>query len=261
VFCLIADHRISLGAFIIISNEMVAPDYCRITFSAPMIAQKAEPGQFCMIYMPSDQGFMLPRPFSILSASRTAGEISFFYKLVGRGTRILSQAKKGSKLKLMGPLGNSFPPVESGALLVAGGLGIAPLVFLISSVSVQFTLIYAARTAGELVSPLPGLLEPGENILPVTEDGSKGHCGNALDIAREYLPTTNILYACGPNVMLHSLAHICRSKGIQGWLSLEERMACGIGACRGCSVKTINGYNRVCHEGPVFSTGEVFLDA
>jgi dihydroorotate dehydrogenase electron transfer subunit len=240
---------------------MIAPDFCKITFAAPAIAQKAEPGQFCMIYMPSDRGFMLPRPLSIFSADRTEGKLSFFYKKVGRGTKYLSQTEPGSYLKLLGPLGNSFPPAESGALMVAGGMGLAPLAFLISSSTVPLTLIHAAKTAEELVSPLAEVPTAEVNIVAVTEDGSEGRRGSALDIACEYLPGTKTLYACGPTAMLQSLAQVCRSRGIQAWLSLEEKMACGIGACRGCSVQTNSGYSRVCHDGPVFSAGEVYPDA
>lgn len=232
-----------------------------MTILAPELAGLARPGQFCALYMPKACGFMLPRPLSIFSADSKEGAVSFFYRTLGRGTNILSRLAPGHHLKVLGPLGNGFPAPQEGALFIAGGMGIAPLNFLSSQTKTSFTLLHAAQKEADLAYPgsVPALGEG--KYFAATEDGSRGFKGNAVEAAAEFLPAASQVFACGPAGLLQALAKICRQNNLAGWLSLEEKMACAIGACRGCVTATTQGYLRVCHDGPVFSASEVYLDA
>lgn len=236
--------------------------YCRVTLKAPLIVEKAEPGHFVMFYMPRHKGFLLPRPFSIYSLDRDREELTLFFEIKGRGTKDLAAAlSEKFQCRLLGPLGKGFPPPPSGSIFLAGGLGIAPLVFLASSTEVPRTLIYAVKTAGQLACPAEDLNMPGLSVHFVTEDGSRGHKGSAIDFLYYHIAEAAALYACGPKQMLTKAAEIGFKAGVETWISLEERMACGIGACLGCVAGTSKGYRRVCCDGPVFPAGEVDFDA
>ncbi len=249
----------SPGEWTITGRQYIAPAYCRLTFHAPAIANQALPGQFVMAFMPSGGKHMLPRPFSIFSADRGRGEVSLFFMVKGPGTELMAGLDRGDCLKLMGPLGKGFPALPKNALLVAGGIGIAPLAFLAASAVRPGLLIYGARTAEHLVCPPDELKLPGLTVVETTEDGSRGYKGTASDLAGRFLPGKEALFACGPVQMLVELNKIRLQAGIPAWFSMEERMACGIGACLGCVVETACGYRRVCRDGPVFPAGEVFF--
>ncbi len=213
-----------------------------------------------MVYMPSEHGHMLPRPLSIFRTDREKGELSLLFEIKGRGTKLLSGADQGSSWILLGPLGTGFPPPPPKSLLVAGGIGIAPLAFLAETAAHPVTLVYGARTAGQLICPSADLDLPGIKLVSVTEDGSRGESGTAIDICRRLLAEADAIFACGPNEMLSAVGLLARRAGSPAWVSMEERMACGIGACLGCAVKTKEGYKRVCRDGPVFPAEEVFVD-
>lgn len=240
----------------VIENRTIGPGYCRLTLLAPAIVQNASPGQFVMLYLPPGRQQQLPRPLGIFKVDRERGELVFFFQVKGEGTRILANAGAGSTLKLLGPLGTGFPALPANSLLVAGGMGIAPLTYLATAADQPCTLIYAARTAAQLVCPVTDLEIPGVTLLVVTEDGSRGESGTALDLLSRLLNTDanryQTIFACGPRSMLKAVAELGRLRGLPTWISLEERMACGIGACLGCAVAAIDGYKRVCHDGPVF---------
>jgi dihydroorotate dehydrogenase electron transfer subunit len=182
----------------------------------------------------------------------------------GYGTLWLSQQKKGDKLDLLGPLGNGFT-VDSGSrnlLLVAGGIGIAPLVFLAERAKSQgksVRLLLGARTAKGLYPN--GLLPKGIEVELVTEDGSLGGKGMVSEYVISHLDWADQVYACGPKAMYESIAREMSerrvSKPVQ--VSLEVRMGCGMGACYGCSIPTKQGMKRVCLDGPVFDLNEVLL--
>ena len=240
----------------VVENRVIAPGYCRLTLQAPAIAGKACPGQFVMLYLPPGRQQQLPRPLSIFRVDRERQEITLFFQVRGEGTGILASAEPGSLLKLLGPLGTGFPPVPANSVLVAGGIGIAPLVYLAAEAVKPCSLIYAARRADQLVCPPADLKMAGANLLEVTEDGSRGEMGSATDLLARLLNSDhssyNAIFACGPRPMLQAVADLGRKNRMPTFVSLEERMACGIGACLGCAVATTDGYKRVCHDGPVF---------
>lgn len=242
------------------NKQIIAPGYCRLTLHAPLIAREVYPGQFVEVYMPPEHQPMLPRPFSVYKANQKTGEIVILFEIKGQGTRLIAAAEAGASLKLLGPLGNGFPELPSGAVLVAGGMGIAPLVFLASSTDLPRTLIYGAPTVAQLACPSSDLDMPGLTILEATEDGSKGDQGTTVDLLLRCINNAGAVFACGPCPMLQAVKNISARAAVKVWVSVEERMACGIGACVGCAVAAPGGYKRVCKDGPVFAAEEVILN-
>ncbi len=223
-----------------------------------------------MVKVPSPAGEpLLRRPLGYLARDAAAGRLSLLVQKVGRGTEMLARVRPGEELAVLGPLGRGWTLPEQGpVLLVAGGIGIVPLYDLacISAPRLEVTLIYGARCGEELHAreALAGL--PLELIL-ATDDGSCGMCGTSLHVLpRLTLGRFKSYFACGPAPMLAGLQKTMAAAGVPGELSLEERMACGFGACLGCAVR-IRGaggepvHRRVCADGPVFPAAEVILDA
>jgi dihydroorotate dehydrogenase electron transfer subunit len=249
---------------------------------APDIAVAAQPGQFITVRC---RDFTLRRPFSIHQSSPLTGEnsgegeIALLFKIAGKGTLWLSQRQTGESIDILGPLGEGFsiPPTKSGQsknlLLVAGGIGIAPLVLFMQHASSQhqITLIHGASTAAQLypfssagkkrskLSHLPN----GVQFIPVTEDGSMGQKGRATDILPDFLDWADQVYACGPADMYKAMAEMSlRAKRSNLKLkkcqvSLEVRMGCGFGACYGCTINTKKGLKRICRDGPVFELDDI----
>lgn len=245
----------------IVKNIQVINDrYCKLTLKAPAQAAKALPGQFVMLYLPGEYGPMLPRPFSIFAADREKELISLLFEIRGRGTDLAAGIDEGSGIKLLGPVGSNFPEPPPGALLLAGGLGIAPLAFLVKNTKIPVTIIYAVQKADCLACQPEELTRPGLTLLLASEDGSIGYEGSALDLLAIHLEQASALYSCGPRKMLSKAASMAAKAGVECYISLEERMACGIGACLGCVTETAQGYKRVCSDGPVFAAAEVVFD-
>lgn len=245
----------------IVKNIQVINDrYCKLTLKAPAQAAKALPGQFVMLYLPGEYGPMLPRPFSIFAADREKELISLLFEIRGRGTDLAAGIDEGSGIKLLGPVGSNFPEPPPGALLLAGGLGIAPLAFLVKNTKIPVTIIYAVQKADCLACQPEELTRPGLTLLLASEDGSIGYEGSALDLLSIHLEQASALYSCGPRKMLSKAASMAAKAGVDCYISLEERMACGIGACLGCVTETAQGYKRVCSDGPVFAAAEVVFD-
>ena len=243
----------------VLEKRVIAPGFCRLVFYAPEIVCQASPGQFVMIHMPSSARHMLPRPYSVCSVDSDRGELVVFFEIGGRGAEMLADVEPGASLRILGPLGRGFPEVLPGSLLIAGGMGVAPLVFLAASTKVERTLIYGSRSSSRLAFPPEELSLPGLTVIETTEDGSRGIKGTACDVAETIMLDSSAVFACGPRHMLAAVAALAQQFGVKAWVSVEERMACGIGACLGCVVKTENGYLRVCKDGPVFPAGEVNL--
>ena len=252
------------------SNVEIMPGIHLMWIEAPDIAVVAQPGQFITVRCGD---LTLRRPFSVHQVSPQ--EIALLFKVAGKGTLWLSQRQTGERLDVLGPLGKGFS-IESGArnlLLVAGGIGIAPLVFLMQYAKSQhqITLIHGASTAAQLypfssagkkrskLSPLP----EGVQFVPVTEDGSMGKKGMATDILPDFLDWADQMYACGPADMYKTIAEMsCRAKQSNRKLrkcqvSLEVRMGCGFGACYSCTINTEKGLKQVCRDGPVFELDDI----
>ena len=239
----------------VIDNKEISPSVYLIWLESPAIAHESKPGQFVMVRC--EDGTILRRPFSIHQRDRN--RIALLYSLVGKGTRWLSKHQTGHGIDLLGPLGNGFS-IHSGSknlLLVAGGIGIAPLCFLakeavIHKLSVK--LLSGASTS-ELLYP--------QDLLPcavetATEDGTTGLKGMVTDLLPDYVNWADQIFACGPMPMYRDMhAKIAQMKGKPVQISLEVRMGCGFGMCFGCTVKTRSGLKQVCKDGPVFDLEEI----
>lgn len=242
------------SSYKIISNKRLCADYFELKVKANT-AKVCCPGQFFMITVP---GVFLRRPISVHDVKNR--NISFLYKAVGKGTKILSELDFG-EIQMLGPLGNGYNlknDKKSSNVIVAGGTGIASVHYLASKLKRKGVLFYGARSKNDLLC-LDKFRKLGWKIFVSTEDGSKGHKGLVTEILAKKLQEGNTLYACGPNPMLKAVLKIAKEKKVSGYVSLEEKMACGIGNCQGCAVK-INGiYKMTCKDGPVFKIEEVEL--
>ena len=250
------------------------------------IAKHSKPGQFVMVGSGSE-AHLLRRPISICGADGNKGTLRLVYRRVGYGTGELSEREAGERVDLMGPLGNGFPAERtaeryadqtaektaenSRILLIAGGIGAPPLLFLsgyLRKAGVKREDITAALGYG---SALPGLFlreefEENAQTIIATDDGSAGFKGRVVDAAAGNNLTPDIIFACGPYPMLKAVKEFALKTGAEAYISLEERMACGAGACLGCVTKTLKPDShslvnnaRVCKEGPVFNACEVEL--
>jgi len=219
-----------------------------------------QPGQFYMIQTGTACDPLLKRPFSIYSIHEN--RLSFLYRIRGKGTSSLSQLREGDRLQVIGPLGNSYPEPDGDFIAVAGGIGIASLFAFMSKYRRRAYLFYGAMNKDELVM-LDVVRELSKETFISTIDGSDGRKGLITDELRDFLDQAILarrpaqVYACGPVPMLRALAEIARSNSLSCYSSLEEHMACGIGACLGCMVKTVAGQQRVCKEGPVFNVEDL----
>jgi len=249
----------------IIYNKRTRGNYYYASFSAPSIAKEASPGQFVTIRVSNGREALLRRPLSIHRAN--ALKIEFMYEVVGKGTEILSQKKTGEYLDVIGPLGNGFDyrlPITDYRLpiLVAGGMGVAPLVFLAEKLrGIKNIALIGAKTKNQILCEKE-FKDLGCEVKISTDDGSRGFKGRATDLLQDLLRAMSqepraAIYACGPRPMLKEVSSISKRHNIPAQLSLEEHMACGIGACLGCAVETRDGYKRVCKDGPVFTADEI----
>ena len=248
------------------SNEAILSfsdaNYFLMQVNAPEIAAESTPGQFCMLKCGPDS--LLRRPLSIHAAT-PLGQVAFLYDDKGKGKSWLSKMSAGAELDIIGPLGNGFT-VDSNShnlLLAAGGLGIAPLMFLAEraiSLGIGVTLIAGARLKEALYPD--SLLPPGMEVIRVVEsmeNDARYHQGKVTDIIPAYLEGVDQVFACGPLAMLEAIRGLVDNKAVAIPLqvSLEVRMGCGTGACYGCSIRTSRGMQRVCKEGPVFNIKDI----
>ena len=228
-----------------------------ISLECPEIAAEARPGQFVMVNCGENT---LPRPFSINRITEN-GELSLYFAVLegGTGTRWLSGRKPGDVVKVLGPLGNGFTIDETShnLLLIGGGMGIAPLVFLTEE-SVKegktVTLLYGTQNQDRY--PVESAL-PEVDTVNATEDGSIGHHGMITELIPEYIDKTDQVFICGPSAMYNYIKSQDIIKNKPAQVSLEVRMACGRGICYGCTIQTLNGIKRVCEDGPVFDFNEI----
>jgi dihydroorotate dehydrogenase electron transfer subunit len=226
----------------------------------PVIGPK--PGQFYMIEVSDSYDPILKRPFCCLR--RTPETLQFLYTVRGKGTALMREFRKEHVINIIGPLGNGYPEPPEGytPVVIAGGTGIVSLFSLIEKNFDSSYVIYGAKTKDDLLM-LNELGKQGIRLTACTDDCSYGEDGKVNEIfmkfltSHESLHASCMLYVCGPRPMLKKVAGIARDYGIKGYASLEENMACGFGACLGCSVKTVHGYQRVCKEGPVFPLEEI----
>ena len=243
----------------ITKNTKLNEQFAHLAFKCK-IASELKCGQFVYVRLTDSVEPLLRRPFSVAWIDKD--EINIVYKIIGKGTNLLSGKRVGEQLDVMGPLGKGFSfHSDKEVVLVAGGIGIASLVSLTRMCKQNgMKLFYGARNESEFISQHFLDLEPNE-IEYVTEDGSRGHKGyvtGALDLYLQGHNTKNIfMYTCGPLPMLEAVVKMANKYGIDGEANLEERMGCGVGACLGCATQTASGVKMVCKDGPVFSFKEL----
>lgn len=252
----------------VVSQKQIGTGIYDLTIQTKEIAAAAKAGQFVSVYS-NDASKLLPRPISLCGIDRKAGTLRLVYRVTGEhtGTEEFSRLQAGDTMKIMGPLGNGFT-VERGrkAFLIGGGIGVPPMLQLakeMKDAGENFQIVMGYRDAGTFL--LDEFKEQGESFV-ATEDGSVGTKGNVLDAIRENHLDADVIYACGPTPMLRALKAYAEEQNMTCYVSMEERMACGIGACLACVCNSTekdahsNVKNkRICKEGPVFNAKEVEL--
>lgn len=244
------------------SQAQLAEGIFSMWLGAGEMAKAAVPGQFIAVY-PNDSARLLPRPISICETDPEKELLRIVYRVAGEGTKELSSCRAGDTLSIMGPLGNGFPLKDKKALLIGGGIGIPPMLELAKALSCEKTAVLGYRDSQTFLAEEIGKYA---GLAVATEDGSAGTKGTVLDAIKAQGLKADIIYACGPTPMLRALKEYAAKEGIECWISLEERMACGVGACLGCVChsKDVDEHSnvrnkRVCKDGPVFLADEVEL--
>ena len=241
----------------ILSHETPIEGVDVLTLTAPQIARTALPGQFVQISVPVHGGF-LRRPLGIAEVSRTDEWIRLIYRQVGRGTASLAEAAPQGLVSVLGPLGRGFNTSLQHPLLVGGGMGLTPLLFFAAEHE-NVSVLMGGRTQEELF--WEEIYRPHvRDCFITTDDGSYGTQGFVTTLLPELLHKGDYdgIAVCGPPVMMERVAALAAEHGIPCEVSLEKRMACGLGACLSCAVDTKSGRRKVCKDGPVFPAGEVY---
>ena len=244
----------------IIRHTSLSDGIFDMTLKAEEIAKEAKAGQFISVYL-NNKSKILPRPISICGIDKEAGTLRIVYRTVGDGTKELSDYKEGEMVKILGPLGNGFTQKDKKAILIGGGIGIPPMLELMKQLDCDKTAVLGYRDSDMF---LKDEFEAVGDVVISTEDGSFGTKGNVIDAIKEQGVEGSIIYACGPTPMRRGIKAYAEEMGIEAQISMEERMACGIGACLGCICKTkekdahsnVNN-KRICKDGPVFLSTEV----
>jgi dihydroorotate dehydrogenase electron transfer subunit len=258
------------GDAVVAFNTAVARETRLMGLRFSALAARATPGQFAMIRVRGGFDPLLRRPFSIAGV-RGGGVVLFLYRVVGRGTKLLSEVRKGQRLSVLGPLGKGFDLSRMGRrpLLVAGGIGLPPLAFLSNTLKDrEQTLLAGYRSSADMIPGEPLGLQQ-RDVAIATDDGTAGVSGTVIDLLTDRLKGLGegftAVVACGPLAMLRKIALLSMGKGIPCQVSLEARMACGLGACQGCAVKAAEGFEKpyfhVCQDGPVFDVNGLDWEA
>ena len=248
----------------VISNREIMPGVYLLWLDCPDIAPRAGPGQFVMVRVRPGIDPLLRRPLSIC-AVQDDEVLLILYRVMGKGTAIMAEALEEDSFSVLGPLGKGFvlPNPQQQSILVAGGMGVAPLLFLAQYIKdgpVQ--LMMGFGSAGEIIA-LEQILDQPMDFVIATDDGSAGHAGPVTDLLEAQLKQDEFekgaasIFACGPEPMMKKVAAMALERDIACQASLEAVMACGLGACQGCSVKAASNeertYYHVCSDGPVFA--------
>lgn len=228
-------------------------------FECPQLAEIARPGQFAQIRLP---GHTLRRPISICGIDRGRGRLRFVFQIRGQGTRELAQCEPGDELDILAPLGQGFPVDKTKrTLLIGGGIGVPPLLGCAAELGEKAVACLGFRNR-EAVILEEDFKAAGAKVAVATDDGSYGRPGLVTEAAGE--EDFQVVFACGPTPMLKAAKALAESRGVPCYLSLEERMACGIGACLGCATPLLKEdgsayFGHVCKDGPVFDSRRVQL--
>jgi len=259
----------------VIAQKELKKGCFRMTIEAPSVAKAAKPGQFIHIRCGDSRDPLLRRPISIYKINKKSVEI--LYNVIGKGTAILSAKKAGDTIDIIGPLGNGFKIYKGSKsikLLVAGGMGVAPLMGLAEGLTEgsaggrkqpKKIAILGAKTKNHILCEKE-FKKLGIDVHVATEDGSMGKKCLATDLAKEIISSKKYkwsevcIYAAGPMPMIKVLSVLMEGCSLESQVSFEEKMACGLGACLGCVVDTQAGYKRICKDGPVFNLCEVICE-
>lgn len=245
----------------IIRQDEIATDIYSMVIQAPDIASQAVPGQFIDVYS-ADGSKLLPRPISLCEIDRAAGTLRIVYRIAGKGTKEFSMLTSDHIITILGPLGNGFTKKDKKAILIGGGIGIPPMLQLAKELTCEKSIVLGFRDEEFLSEEF----EPYGTVYKSSDNGAIGVKGTVMDAIRQYGIEGTEIYACGPTPMLRAIQSYALEHGIEAQLSLEERMACGVGACLACVCKSkeIDDHSqvknkRVCKDGPVFYAEEVEL--
>ena len=249
----------------VIKQEKLIDDIFSMWLKCPGIAAEAHSGQFVSLYT-KDPSKLLPRPISICEVDKKGGSIRLVYRTVGEGTKQFSTLKKGDTIEILGPTGNGYQLIGDSAILMGGGIGIPPMLQLARELSAKgmekekLVVVLGFRDETFLTKEFARLA----TVYISSDTGSVGIKGTVIDAAKEYGLSGDMIYACGPKPMLRAIKAYAFEKDIPAQISLEERMACGVGACLACVTKTVDiddhskvNNARICVDGPVFRAEEV----
>lgn len=243
------------------SQEKLATDIFSLVLYVPEIAEQAKAGQFVSVYS-HDGSKLLPRPISLCEIDKEKGTIRLVYRIAGAGTKEFSTLKENDTVDVMGPLGNGFTLKDKKAILIGGGIGIPPMLELAKELDCEKNIVLGFRDETFLTDEF----EPRGEVFYASEDGKTGVKGNVMNAIKEYEIDGDIIYACGPTPMLRAIKEYAEANGMEAQISLEEKMACGIGACLACVCKSkeVDDHShvhnkRICKDGPVFDAREVEL--
>ncbi|MBI5415865.1 MAG: dihydroorotate dehydrogenase electron transfer subunit [Candidatus Omnitrophica bacterium] len=255
----------------VVSNKKLCPRFYRLCFDAPAIVRKVQPGQF--VHIRTDEGLepFFRRPFSVCRAKK---HVEILYEVVGPGTKLLSLKKKGDPLDVLGPVGRPFDMPPAGikrVVMIAGGIGVAPFLILsdmikrrerFKTVPCEMILLYGGRTKGHVFN-MKEFKANGCQVHVATDDGTAGARGRVDKLFSKINPDprTTFIYTCGPKPMMAAVQRFARRHKIRGQAACEEVMACALGACLGCSIRTTKGFRTVCYDGPVFDLNEIIFDS
>ena len=246
----------------VISQEQLAAGIFSLVLKTSA-AKYAVPGQFISIFS-NDGSKLLPRPISICEIDSEAETLRVVYRVAGKGTLEFSGLAAGDQVEVMGPLGNGFPLEGQHPMVVGGGIGVPPMLELAKQLTGSVTAVMGYRNDDLFLTE--EFTDQVAELCIATDDGSVGTHGTVVDAIRENELDADVIYACGPKPMLRALAAYAAQKGIKCYVSMEERMACGVGACLGCVCQSTKvddhshvNNKRVCKDGPVFLSTEVEL--
>jgi dihydroorotate dehydrogenase electron transfer subunit len=256
----------------ILDHQKAGPAHYRLSLASPYIASHAEPGQFVNLKCSDSFDPLLRRPLSLHRIAPEHKTFELLYEVVGKGTGLLTRFFVGEEIDLLGPLGSGFKIGSNKRifLLVGGGMGVAPLLALAEKINLSTAggaalyILIGAKTKGNVLCE-EDFKKVTDQVSVSTDDGSYGKKGLVSDILLDFIDNQlaasdsplSTIYACGPRPMLKAIAEIASQSRIDCQLSMEERMACGIGACKGCAIRTVAGYKMVCQDGPVFDSREI----
>lgn len=248
---------------LVVAHQQVGDGLYEMKIMAPNITRDAQPGQFVHIRPGATYDPLLRRPLSLYDVDRRLGSITLLYKVVGRGTDLLTRVKAREYVDIMGALGHGFTLPDPGlaALLVGGGVGIAPLIYLARVLREKGNPVkaaYGVASRSDAAVYERKFAELGVEALTATMDGSLGYKGTVIGLLHDKIAAAQVdmIYTCGPEVMMTAVAAFAHQHGIEGEVSLEEYMACGVGACLGCARRLKpedSEYVKVCKDGPVFA--------